>query len=156
MSRNKKQILVGLVIGCLGFLMIGPVFAESHQPSAEQPLKLTTDPEQRTTVIFEAFDADRSGTLNEDEFAKAVIKVFASLDANHDDVVEPSELPAGWNSEMDQMDTSDNQKIEFSEVAKFIEKAFKERDADQNGALSREEVKNRMEQLQAEQKKQTP
>ena len=133
MKLMKQGLWMVLVFGSLGLFRVQPLWAADA---------VMTDPEQRTAALFTRFDTDKSDTINEDEFAKAVIMLFSTLDWNHDDQLEGSELPLGWRPETQQADVDGNKRLSFSECIKFIDDAFKLRDVNADASLTREEVKN--------------
>lgn len=128
-----------LVLGLMG---VSPAFAE-QVPGQEM--------DQKIQAVYAQYDKDQSGALDADEFAKTFIGLFATLDDNHDDLLEAGELPNGWTAEVNEADVNQNQKLEFSEVINHISESFAVRDTDGNGLVSKDEAKAYMEKVQSEQ-----
>ena len=143
--KVRNLILFQLFLVSTLLLMQGIGLADTQEEALQKlASKNIDDPGVRTEAIFVAFDFDKNDNLNEDEFARVVIKLYAELDSNQNQTLEENELVRGWTPEINQIDANQNHIIEFSEVIKHIDASFKERDANGDAQLSKEEVETFM------------
>jgi hypothetical protein len=131
-------IILGLTAGVVPTML---AHAETVTGAANSDV-MVQDPEARTKLILGTFDKDNNNALDPDEFAKSIIMLFVALDGNGDEILVAEELPYGWTADVERADKNSDKKIQFSEAIVYINQTFQERDANADGMLSRDEMKN--------------
>jgi Ca2+-binding EF-hand superfamily protein len=68
--------------------------------------------------LFQAMDTNGDGRVSEAEYVAYMSQGFYRLDRNHDDVLEPDELPGGHGKPITLKEWQDNLRKEFRKLDK--------------------------------------
>ena len=112
-----------------------PAPAEPAAPAAPQTV------DEQVDLIFQTYDTNHDGKIDENEALKATVDSFEIEDTNHDGEIDASEIRIDWKNLPEGADQNHDCELNLKEAMEMEKRLFQQRDANHDGVLSREEVR---------------
>lgn len=140
---KKTSLQSCSLLSCVSLLVLLPLTATAQPPHPPRH-------GGHIMKMVEEIDTDKNGTLTKAEIDAGQSQRFAEMDSNKDGNLNISEFESQWASQQrnrmvdgfQRLDEDGDGKVTRNEFDAPLDKLLKHRDVDNNGELSREELRS--------------